>query len=592
VNVESILGTIHGYSVGQYKLHCPSVDCQNRKKRNLKTLSVNITADKFVYMCHHCGTSGAKRFDEKGEVFGMELVRLNDVQPLSDKGLEWLKSRGITEQTAEKLGIKTTHNYIQSVGSKTECITFPYQSNGHKYASKIRSISEKGFACDGSPKTFFNIDNINPEEPLIICEGEMDCCAFVEASINNVCSVPHGAIMKVTDGRIDPSDDNKFRFIWNAKDIIENAEKVIIATDNDSAGIAMAEEMARRIGKDKCWKLEYPEECKDANDVIVKHGKDVLREIVENAQPYPVAGLYNPSDFYEEVHEIYNKGFGKGKSTGYSNVDEFYSVVEGQLTIVTGHPSSGKSEFVDSIMMNMAREFEWKFSICSFENEPKVHIAKLISKYIGKPFYESDKPRMTEDELEKGKQFVSDHFSFLYQRDGSLTSLDSIIERLRVSVMRYGIRGVVIDPYNYITKANNMSETDYISDMLTRLRVFAQSYGVHVWFVAHPTKMMRDSTGKVPPPKGYDISGSSAWFSKSDCGVTVHRPRPDQDDVTQIMIWKMRFNWIGKQGSTELSFDTDTSHYREYIEPKIIQPPVVEPKKIKIPVKEEDDLPF
>ena len=72
----------------------------------------------------------------------------------------------------------------------------------------------------------------------------MDCCAFVEASISNVCSVPHGAIMKVTDGRIDPSDDNKFRFIWNAKDIIESAEKVIIATDNDSAGIAMAEEMA------------------------------------------------------------------------------------------------------------------------------------------------------------------------------------------------------------------------------------------------------------------------------------------------------------------------------------------------------------
>jgi len=59
----------------------------------------------------------------------------------------------------------------------------------------------------------------------------------VEASINNVCSVPHGAIMKVTDGRIDPSDDNKFRFIWNAKDIIENVEKVIIATDNDSAGL-------------------------------------------------------------------------------------------------------------------------------------------------------------------------------------------------------------------------------------------------------------------------------------------------------------------------------------------------------------------
>ena len=52
--------------------------------------------------------------------------------------------------------------------------------------------------------------------------------------------------------------------------------------------------------------------------------------------------------------------------------------------------------------------------------------------------------------------------------------------------------------------------------MLTQLRIFAQSHGIHLWFVAHPTKMMRDSNGKIPAPKGYDISGSAAWFAKAD----------------------------------------------------------------------------
>jgi twinkle protein len=42
-------------------------------------------------------------------------------------------------------------------------------------------------------------------------------------------------------------------------------------------------------------------------------------------------------------------------STGYTEVDPLYTVVEGQLTVVTGHPSSGKSEFVDQIMINIAK---------------------------------------------------------------------------------------------------------------------------------------------------------------------------------------------------------------------------------------------
>ena len=112
------------------------------------------------------------------------------------------------------------------------------------------------------------------------------------------------------------------------------------------------------------------------------------------------------------------------------------------------------------------------------------------------------------------------------------------MERMKVAVMRHGIRGVVVDPYNYISKDNVTSETDWISDMLTTLRVFAQAHGIHIWFVAHPTKMMRRDDGTVPPPKGYDISGSASWFAKADIGLTVHRPNPSTSSMSQILIWK------------------------------------------------------
>ena len=182
------------------------------------------------------------------------------------------------------------------------------------------------------------------------------------------------------------------------------------------------------------------------------HGAEELDKITANPVPYPVSGLYDVSHFYEEVDDIYEKGIGSGVSTGYDEVDELYTIVEGQLTVVTGHPSSGKSEFVDQIMVNIARDKGWKFGICSFENEPRIHIAKLISKYVGKPFFDGITPRVTKEDLDHWEEVCARSFFFLYQADGSLSTLDSIIERMKVAVMRHGIRGVVIDPYNYISK--------------------------------------------------------------------------------------------------------------------------------------------
>lgn len=34
-----------------------------------------------------------------------------------------------------------------------------------------------------------------------------------------------------------------------------------------------------------------------------------------------------------------------------------------------------------------------------------------------------------------------------------------------------------------------MTETEYVSGMLSRVKRFAQNYGVHVWFVAHPKQL-------------------------------------------------------------------------------------------------------
>lgn len=532
-------------------------------------MSVKVDADGAAFNCWHCQESGVVQNREPRPTWQAErrmplaVAPKKNWQDLTEEGIAFLKSRGISVETAKKLGVKSAKHYIQAAGAVVDCIVFPYLNKGQEYAAKIRATATKGFSSHGAPASLWNLQNFDDHDWLIICEGEMDAMTLVEAGYPGATSIPLGAVLKVADSDPNPQEDGKFRFIWDAKDRLDRASRIVICCDADAPGQAAAEEIARRIGRDRVWVVEYPDGCKDANDVWMKFGQDGIDDLIANCKPWPISGLYDSGHFFDQVDEIYDKGMGRGEGTGYHSIDELYTIAPGMLTVVTGHPSSGKSELIDQIMVNLSQAKGWTHGVCSFENEPRLHIAKLISKYMRKPFFDGPSDRLTPEELQIGKDFIKEHFCFVYQADGAMASLDSILERLKVAVMRYGIRTAVIDPYNYIEKHRDMAETEWISQMLTKVRLFAQAHGIHVWFIAHPAKMLRSSDGKVPPPGGYDISGSAAWFAKADHGLTVHRPDPLHSPVAEVISWKSRFSWLGKQGKTEILYNRLTSNYME-----------------------------
>ncbi len=550
--------------IGDHKKACPLCSHTRKKNKNDLCLSLKVMPDRMVFNCFHCQESGVIQFRgrEKVQVHQIDQHRTQklNIQPLSEEAFKWLESRGISKQVAKDANLFSSDHWINSENSRTPCIGFPYERGSITAGAKMRSLGSKGFSCTSALQWFFNINSIGDGDYFVICEGEIDALSFVQAGIKSAVSVPNGAVGKVKTGAINPEDDRTFNFLWDAKEKLDNSSKIIIATDGDTAGNAMAEELARRIGRDRCWRIVYPEGYKDANEVLLDCGEECLVDLVESAEPWPIKGIYDASFYSTEVQDIYSNGLGSGLSTGYQNLDDIYTVASGQLTVVTGIPSSGKSEFIDQLMMNQARQFDSKFAVCSFENEPRLHIAKLASKYIRKPFFDGMNDRMTQDELDESQEFVNKHFTFLSHNDGNLVDLDDLLERLKVAVMRFGITGVVIDPYNYIKKDTDR-ETDWISEMLTKVRMFGQHYDCHIWFVAHPTKMQREN-GKTPVPKGYDISGSAAWFAKADCGITVHREF--QSPNTEIHVWKCRFAWIGKQGVCDLIYDPVSTCYREH----------------------------
>lgn len=550
---------------GQHRYTCPWCS-PTRKKKTETCLSALRDDTSIKFQCHHgdCGVTGLIPLTERLPYKMVQSVEkkqpsrpIDTFDKVDDRHLDWLSKRGISAKTAQEYDLIGEEIYGKAV------VGFPYfDENGGVVAVKKRFVDEKKFLCEGSPSSFFGIRHIKRGDDLIICEGEADVLALAEAGIRAV-SIPNGASMKVTDGKLDPEEDTKFRFLWAAKEFIDAAKRVIIATDMDAPGEAVAEEIARRVGKEKAWRVKFPEGLKDANDTLLKEGAEGVRKCLTDAEPWPISGLYDAWHFEKNLWDLYEKGVGRGESTGYDCVDEIYTVSPGQVAIVTGIPSSGKSEFIDQVMINLASNKGWNFAVCSFENEPRLHIAKLMSKRAQMPFFDGYNRRMNKEEANAAFDWVGEHFSFVHEDSGGMSDIDSIIERLRVAVLRFGIRGAVIDPANFLSRDDlKGSETEWVSTMLTKLKVFAMAHGIHIWLIAHPAKLYRGADGKIAVPKGYEISGSAHYFNKADVGITVHREM-DNPHVAQIHIWKCRFSWVGKQGQTQLVYDIGTTCYRE-----------------------------
>jgi twinkle protein len=235
----------------------------------------------------------------------------------------------------------------------------------------------------------------------------------------------------------------------------------------------------------------------------------------------------------------------------------------GDLSVVTGIPGSGKSEFIDALMVNLAQRYGWRFGICSFENPPGEHIAKLAEKYLGQPFWEGPAPRMSDAELQRTLDWLADCF-YLIRADDEAPTVDWILAAARGAVLRHGIRGLVIDPYNELEhkRPPNQTETEYVSQLLGKVKRFGQTHGVHVWFVAHPAKMQREN-GAIPPPTLYDISGSANWANKADVGVVVHRDPMRVPPQMDIYVRKIRSKAFGRIGVTSLCYDPSTGRFFE-----------------------------
>ena len=548
---------------GDLKVVCP--ECEKRKGGTReKDLSINY--DKGVYNCH------SEKCDFKGTVVKSKFSRpkLRNETKLNDKIVDQFLSRGISQKTLVKAGITTNGNNIEFNYFRNKALI--------NVKTRFKRDGKKGFSQHkGAEKIPYNLDSIIGKKNAIICEGEIDVLSFIEAGIPEdygVISVDQGA------GKPGSKMDGKLECIKNTAKILDEIEGFYICVDDDEPGRYLAEELIRRLGSQRCYNVILPNGKKDANEVLDNKGnemsldarKSTLRNALAFAKPVPMNGVHELDDDTWELmeHQYYN-GRAKGKTTHFPDLDEKFTFLAGDLTLITGIPNHGKSQFCRELMVLKAKNDGWKFGVYAPEDWPIDYFFEdLCHIYLGNSTDKANIYRPTFYEFSEAMLFVKEHFFCVYPEKDKKTGIaelptpDWIAERFQFLKLKYGINAVCIDPWNKIFHNITHREDQYLAKELSKQKFIAAQFDAYM-IVAHPSKMIKNGVGDYEQPTAYSISGGAMWNNQVDNILVVHRPlASSQADDTSVEVSSVKIKKkkiVGQTGTAYFNFEWKKAQY-------------------------------
>ena len=532
---------INGFVIDEFNLHkleegnkqgiCP-VCSPDRKPKNQKAKCASYDWDRGLGTCHNCNTSfQLHTYKRKGKAEKV-YIKPASVAIHDEPGMQvedWFKTRGISKQTLIDLKVTEGPEWMPQTQKTENVIKFNYFMGGELTNIKYRDGRKNFKLYKGAEKVFYNIDSIVGFETCIIVEGEMDVLALHESGITNAISVPNGATLNT----------NNLDYLDSCIDYFEDKGKIILACDSDEAGQALQTELIRRLGSEVCHIATF-KDCKDANEYLLKYGAEELSKRISKAKPVPLENVTTFRDVEDEVTDFVKNGFKPGFQIGLQNFDEIFSTYTGQFITVTGIPSSGKSDFVDQMVVGYNNNYGWKTAFASPENQPTyLHAHKLLRKtWQGMP---------TKEDIgsERWNQIADHCNSNYFHIDMERYTLDSVLRKGAELVKRKGIKCLVIDPFNKVRDVGGSDDVNrYTMEYLQKIEIFAKKYDVLVFIVAHPTKMYKNQkTGEIDEPTMYSIKGGGEWYDASYHGILVHRNY--ENNTVKAKVLKVKFQNLG-----------------------------------------------
>ncbi len=358
-----------GKSSGKAKCICP--EC-NSTRSHPGDKSVALNLDTGLWFCHHCGAKGYVPDDTEEREREEKHLRIAQAMKKQHTNhftrpvwysanltipsviAEYLTvTRGLTLDTLRQLQV--TGQYTTMPGDKIPALTigFNYFEQGKLVNTKYRTLDKRFMMIRGAELIPYNLDAIYGCDTCIITEGEIDTLSISQVGYPQVISVPSGG-----NGNLTWMD----RFVESH---FEDKQTIILALDEDVVGLQLRHELARRLGAERCRLVHWSNDCKDANEELVRHGAESLRQCIASATEIPLEGVFTADDLSTELRSFFENGMQHGADTGWKNLDEICTFEPGRFLVVTGRPGEGKSEFIDELVLRLCLRHEWKIAYFS-----------------------------------------------------------------------------------------------------------------------------------------------------------------------------------------------------------------------------------
>ena len=429
---------INGFEIDKYNIHgikegattsiCPECS-HNRKKNTEKCMSVFW--DTGLGHCNHCGArvqlhtyktkESLKKYFIPDQIINTEI---------SEKVKNYfLNNRGISESTLNFLKITSGKEWMPKAKKEIDVIRFNYYFHGSLVNTKFRGANKDFKFYKDARLIPYNVDRIIGESSCVIVEGEVDCASYIEAGAYSTISVPNGFTLPRKDG----TSTIVLDFLDDFYAVFDKMDKIYIAVDNDPAGDEGKKELIRRLGAEKCFTIDFID-CKDANEFLLKYGKEKLKETLSNAKPIPLSNVYTINDTWDGLREFWLNGAKKGYTVGLKKMDEFCSFALSQYTLLLSPPNSGKSDKVDDIFCRLNLRYGLKAAFCSIENDTVLHHDKWFRRLYGR------RPESGEVDLKRVtyiRNYISENFYSVVDTGDLSTTLNVLGNYINAMELNY-----------------------------------------------------------------------------------------------------------------------------------------------------------
>lgn len=445
--------------------------------------SINLTSGQYQCKRASCGAKG--NMITLARDFNLDLGRdinnyyalpkrehyrtfkLNKELTSKDAAIEYMKSRGISEEVTKRYNI-TVKPEIENIlvfpflDDKKQLVTIKYRKTDF---NKEVDKNKEWFESNCKP-ILFGMYQCEDFKRLVVTEGQIDSLSVAEAGVINAVSVPNGA--------------NGFTWVAHCWDWVSKFEEIVVFGDCENGKVTLAEQIRKRFNKTniRVVRVKDYQDCKDANELLQKYGKNAIFKAIEGAELVESDKIIRASSV--EAVDVENT---PSVSTGIDGLDNAMSggFRKGELIVVTGKRGDGKSTFVSQLVCNVLNNEEIKVFMYSGEMI-NINVKRWIDMQL------AGTNQIYNSTIDKLNAWYNDRLFFF---DNTAIAEDEEIEVLKIAeraIGKYGCNFLVIDNLMTALDGGNNDIYKMQSSFAKKCAALARRTETTILLICHPRK--------------------------------------------------------------------------------------------------------